>query len=58
MKHYGRQLYSVCADYLILLDKKDSIYEKQYEKPLEIEERARREKREMSNITFDGQIDG
>ena len=25
---------------------------------LEIEERARRKKREMSNITFDGQIDG
>lgn len=28
------------------------------EKPLEIEERAKREKWEMSNITFDGQIDG
>lgn len=38
-----------------LLDHSDSIYEKRYEKPLEIQERAQRE---TPNITFDGQIDG
>lgn len=41
-----------------LLDHSDSIYEKRYEKPLKIQERAQREKRETLNITFDGQIDG
>lgn len=49
----------MCEDYLISLDDLDSVCEKHYKMQLEMEERerARREKKLMHNITFDGQID-